>query len=221
VQITGLGTPIFQKCVDKLLQIHALVTSYMPDGSLEPYSLPFLEGHPCLDVSTRYFTSRIDDPMGEIVPFSNYVDPRGDLQSVMMTNDNLFHGVDNKVLYYRLVQDQDTERPRCAQFALMMWTILTAMYSFATFDPAKFKIGDIVEIQLSVTVAAVKDGRFKMIPQLRSLAQLDSTHRQVRVQHNKSILLLMISTGSNSQTHEVHIISKPSNQNQHQTQSRL
>jgi hypothetical protein len=110
LQITGLGTPTFQSYVDKLLQIHSLFQRHVPEGSLMSFPQPSLEGYPCADFSTRYFTSRRDEPMGEATPFSKTVDPKGVLLSMM--GDDLFHGVENQVLYYSIRKDGDGDTPR-------------------------------------------------------------------------------------------------------------
>jgi hypothetical protein len=49
------------------------------------------------------------------------------------------------------------------------------MYRFAAIDPVQFKVGDIVEIQMTVTVVPACHDTFKHSFQLRSLALLDSS----------------------------------------------
>jgi hypothetical protein len=108
VRITGLGTSNFQACIDNMLWIHELFASHMPEGSLEAFSIPNMEQFPCMDFSTRYFTSRREDPMGEVVPFQKHVDPKSTLQSISI--GDLFHGQDNKVLYYTLLKDDTRDK---------------------------------------------------------------------------------------------------------------
>jgi hypothetical protein len=57
---------------------------------------------------------------------------------------------------------------------------------FTITDPARFRIGDLVEIQMTVVAVPVKGGRFKMITQLRTLAQLDC-----HFSHVKSLIFIM------------------------------
>jgi len=57
----------------------------------------FLE-HTTLDIGTRYFTSRKDDPVGPSTPFDHSVDPKGILASI--DDDKYFYGSDNVVQYY-------------------------------------------------------------------------------------------------------------------------
>jgi hypothetical protein len=52
---------------------------------------------------------------------------------------------------------------------------------FTITDPARFRIGDLVELQMNIVAVPVKGGHFKMISQLRTLAQLDCHFSHVRV----------------------------------------
>ena len=47
------------------------------------------------------------------------------------------------------------------------------------FDPAKFRLGDIVEVQLSFIALPVRGEKYRMKSILRSLALLDNTHSEV------------------------------------------
>ena len=46
-------------------------------------------------------------------------------------------------------------------------------------DPVAFKIGDIVELQMTSIVIPVRDGRYKMLLQLHSIALLNGGLSQV------------------------------------------
>ena len=62
-----------------------------------------------VELSTRYFTSRRDDPHGIATPFDKSIDQNGILSS--MSNDKYFRGEDNKVHYYALEQgDEESSR---------------------------------------------------------------------------------------------------------------
>jgi len=101
VQLTGLSTPSFQTCIDNLQHIHTAFGRQVPEGELESIQTATFLDHPCVDIATRYYTSRREDPTGTTVPFSSDVDPNGILQA--MVTDDHFHGVDNQVLYYTLI----------------------------------------------------------------------------------------------------------------------
>ena len=72
---------------------------------MEPLTLGQFGHLDTIEVATRYFTSRRDDPFGVAVPFNRHVDPKHILTN--MSNDKYFHGEDNRVLYYALRHNPD------------------------------------------------------------------------------------------------------------------
>ena len=88
-----------------------MFSRHVPEGTLEPFQTSEFLTHPCIDVATRYFTSRREDPTGETVPFSPTVDPKGILES--LSTDDHFHGVDNQVLYYSLIASTKNNQHQC------------------------------------------------------------------------------------------------------------
>lgn len=50
---------------------------------------------------------------------------------------------------------------------------------FIEVDPGRFRVGDIVEIQITIIAVPIRNNKFKMITQLRSLALLDGTFTDV------------------------------------------
>ena len=77
-----------------------MLSCEFPKRTLEEFRPDCFTTYSSLDLATRYFTSRRDDPYSPIVPFSHSVDPKGILSS--METDIYFHGADNAVLYYML-----------------------------------------------------------------------------------------------------------------------
>ena len=67
---------------------------------MDPFNVGRSREFNTVDFTTRYFTSRRDDPHGIEMPFDPMVDPNRILGS--MKNDTHFHSEDNKVLYYAL-----------------------------------------------------------------------------------------------------------------------
>lgn len=49
---------------------------------------------------------------------------------------------------------------------------LTISSSFTKADPTEFRVGDIVEVQMTVVAVPIRNNRFKVINQLRSVALL-------------------------------------------------
>jgi len=52
---------------------------------------------------------------------------------------------------------------------------------FFEVDPARFRVGDIVEVQITIAAVPIKNNKFKMISQLRCLALLDGTFTDVSI----------------------------------------
>jgi hypothetical protein len=98
VQLTGFDCPTFVTYIDKLRQLHDMFGRHVPEGKLQPLSIDDFQAFNCLNIATRYFSSRHDNPHGASVPFTRSIDPRGILRN--MTVDQYFHGEDNEVQYY-------------------------------------------------------------------------------------------------------------------------
>ena len=98
VKMTGLGTPAFQDCIGNIQRLSQILSRQVPEGHMDTFQHSNFLEHPALDIGTRYFTSRKDDPMGPSAPFEDSVDPKGILAS--MADDKYFYGADNIVLYY-------------------------------------------------------------------------------------------------------------------------
>jgi hypothetical protein len=56
--------------------------------------------------------------MGEVVPFQKHVDPKSTLQS--LSTGDLFHGQDNKVIYYTLLKDDTGGKHKYIYFCLTL-----------------------------------------------------------------------------------------------------
>ena len=103
IQLTGLNTPLFNLCIESLVNIHGKFSRKLTVDGFEPFKVDSFGSFPCLNISTRYFTSRKDDSQSLAIPFNPAVDPRGILAS--MSTTAYFHGEDNQVLYYAAVPD--------------------------------------------------------------------------------------------------------------------
>ncbi|KAF8076944.1 hypothetical protein FPV67DRAFT_1406351, partial [Lyophyllum atratum] len=164
IGISGLGTATFDAALRSTAEIYGLFDRQFSVGALESFATANSNrsGEDTLDASNRYFTSARDASPDEIVPFGKDVDPKGILQA--MTGDGLEHTEDNEVLYFfrRMCDDG----------------------KFRQASPQAFRIGDIVEIQVSFIVVPLKGERFKMMTVLRSIALIDGTFSKVRLDSN-------------------------------------
>ncbi|KIM78013.1 hypothetical protein PILCRDRAFT_75994, partial [Piloderma croceum F 1598] len=93
------------------------------------------------------------------IPFDEETDPKRVLAN--LANKHWFHGADNEVVYYHFIPDA------------------SPINRYHPVAPVRFRIGDIVEAQMSCVVVPLKGEKFKMIHQLHLLALLDATYTQV------------------------------------------
>ncbi|KAF8068805.1 hypothetical protein FPV67DRAFT_1414586, partial [Lyophyllum atratum] len=149
ISISGLGAASFEAAMQSASEVYGLFDREFVDGALESFATSDRSGEDTLDASNRYFTSGRDALPDEGVPFSKDVDPKGILQA--MTGEGYVHTEDNEVLYFHRRIRHEPLRPQA------------------------FRIGDIVEIQVSFIVVPMKGERYKMMTVLRSIALIDGT----------------------------------------------
>lgn len=98
VHLTGLGTPQFASFIGTLEQLREIYSREVPEGALDAAPASHYHQQPTIDISTRYLTSRTEDPSGKAKPFGSGVDPKGIL--ARLAGDTHFHGEENQVLYF-------------------------------------------------------------------------------------------------------------------------
>ena len=166
----------------------------VPEASLEPWTLTtasMAQGS-IFEASNRYFTPKCDAPDMEPVPISPLIDPRGILEN--LKKETFLHGEENQVYYYQAQESasRGTKRYKAHIFEGRSHAD-EQMQSMEAANPQIFRVGDIVEAQVSFIVVPIKANKHKMIVVLRSVALLDGTFSQVRnvieQQHLKSSLV--------------------------------
>ncbi|KIM79400.1 hypothetical protein PILCRDRAFT_10521 [Piloderma croceum F 1598] len=70
VELSGLDCDKFKTCVDTLRDLHQIFVRLVPEGDMEPLAFSQFHGLDTVEFSTRYFTSRHDDPNGTAIPFN-------------------------------------------------------------------------------------------------------------------------------------------------------
>lgn len=116
VQLTGLGTPIFQTCIDNIQQIHMIFAHHMTEGAMEDLELSTFQDAPCITTTARYLTSRREDPHSPAVRIPRSIDPKGILAG---TSGDYFYGQDNEVLYYSMISMFSAKPTRCVEYYLL------------------------------------------------------------------------------------------------------
>ncbi|KAF8873003.1 hypothetical protein BD779DRAFT_1452340, partial [Infundibulicybe gibba] len=160
ITITGLGSPTFEYAINAAVDISRMFDRQFPEGKMEPWTAPTTdEGQSCIELSNRYFTPKRDAPRMIHIPFPESVDPHGILER--MTKGEYIHGEENVVEYYTCSREGSGEE------------------RFQAAKPHVFRIGDLVEAQVSFAVVPLKGGKCKMLCILRSIALLDGQFVQV------------------------------------------
>ncbi|KAF8890904.1 hypothetical protein BD779DRAFT_1671044 [Infundibulicybe gibba] len=91
------------------------------------------------------------------IPFGASIDPHGYLES--MVKHGYVHGEDNVVEYY--TQD------------------VGGGNSFSKAKPQVFRVGDLVDVQVSFVVVELRQQMFKMVPVLHTIALVDGNFTQM------------------------------------------
>ncbi|KII92316.1 hypothetical protein PLICRDRAFT_50712 [Plicaturopsis crispa FD-325 SS-3] len=154
VSLTGFGEEGFHNSIDSVIAIHDTFSRQFKEGELEAWYPSTFKGHPTMEIANRYFT-----PCGhggatlDIIPFPYTEDPQGTLQS--LTGSALKHTAENSVSYYERVPTSN---------------------KMVEAAPYYFRVGDIVEAQISFKVVPLKGGKRKMLMVMRALAIMDRKH---------------------------------------------
>jgi len=78
---------------------------------------------------------------------------------------------------------------RVAQNKRYYLFFITLLTRFFEVDPIQFRVGDIVEVQITVVAVPIRSNKFKMITQLRCLALLNGTFTDVSILYQDQITI--------------------------------
>ncbi|KIM72994.1 hypothetical protein PILCRDRAFT_81471, partial [Piloderma croceum F 1598] len=169
VHITGLNDPLFVKALENLAAIprgtcaqnplhNNIFERHVDKNDFDHWSPISHATNTAIEFRNQYFTYRHDDPHALSVPLTQNVDPTGQLAT--LAGPDLFHGEDNVVVY-------------CAKLA--------GSSKFKPISPCAIRVGDIIEVQMSLLLTPIKNGRFKMIIVLRGIAILNTSFTDVSI----------------------------------------
>ncbi|KIM72485.1 hypothetical protein PILCRDRAFT_81820 [Piloderma croceum F 1598] len=161
ITISGMGSEYLNKAMDNIMQIHKLFNRQHKDDQLELWQPSAYEDSYGIDASNHYFSARKDNPGSRAIPFLPMVDPKGTLTGLSSSMMNFVHTQENQVQYYEYVADT------------------SGIKGYESTDPNKFRIGDIVEVQLLFVVVPVKENKYRLILVMHALALLDCTQSKV------------------------------------------
>lgn len=191
ISLTGLGTATFTNALDAAHEIHQQFDRQFEEGVLERWSCSSADNaSPCIDISNRYLTPAKEAGGTDETPFHKGVDPKGILQSMANGDGSIsyMHTEDNQVRYFNMHRDTEGNRKLVYQIKDQDNSSHTFWGGrFVSCEPQMFRIGDIVQVQISFVVIPIKGGRRKMLTVLRSIALLDGTFSKQITNSNTQI----------------------------------
>ena len=106
ISLNGMGTPLFNMCVENVSQGYVILARQIARTRLAPHSIvDAYDGTPSLNFSDRYFTPKKDAPTAKSVPISKEIDPLGTLTTI--AGEAFVHTEENVVHYYKRTKDAD------------------------------------------------------------------------------------------------------------------
>ncbi|KAK7027424.1 hypothetical protein VNI00_015260 [Paramarasmius palmivorus] len=152
ILLTGFNSPAFTNAIEGLTRIVGHLRSSVRE--YKPFTVSgSTGGYQTLDVYNRYFTSKRFATDEQHISFSKDIDPNGILEE--LRGDSFVHTADNVVEYYQ---------------------------RFREVQPSRIKNGDLVEVQLTVSLVETCTGKGRLTNMryvtkiaLRSITLLDET----------------------------------------------
>jgi hypothetical protein len=141
-----------------------------------------LGNHTTLEMGNRYFTPIKNNQNSEPLILSSEIDPHGYMAKAAA--GRYVHCEENVVRYYTKEKINKNHYRYFFYFYFFTEKVLTLelLISFIETNPSHFRVGDIVEVEVSfllVPFGPIRDGYFKSSMVLRGIALLDETVTQV------------------------------------------
>ncbi|KAF8240311.1 hypothetical protein L208DRAFT_1546952, partial [Tricholoma matsutake] len=159
ITLTGHGSPAFTSALQGVKEIHKRFDRQFPEGTLEARAEDssgnvYTES---IVLSNRYLTPASEAGGLKGIPFQPGVDPKGILWDMAQGDRTraYIHTEENQVQYYTAHRDGTGHR------------------RYEMCEPQTFRIGDIVQAQLTFVVIPMRGGKRKMLSILRSIALID------------------------------------------------
>ncbi|KAF7976041.1 hypothetical protein HWV62_7944 [Athelia sp. TMB] len=155
VRLTGLGDKQFHGAIDGLVNIATFMGQNLERGEVEGWAPARFRCWEAIEASNRYFVHQNSEGDMVSVPLSAGVDPDGVLATI--AGEEWVHTEDNTVSYYRASTDGEGKQ------------------KYETIKPGEFRLGDLVEAQISAIAVKrrVRGDVYSMKLVLRALTMLD------------------------------------------------
>ncbi|KAF9050079.1 hypothetical protein BJ165DRAFT_1525368 [Panaeolus papilionaceus] len=157
VQLTGLGHPKYNAMVQRIDQVVGKFKEKMAPLNIRAWDKVQYEGQLALDMHSRYFTRRQDDPAGIHETFSESVDPLHILED--SRGADFISTSENKVQYC-----SKEGRPN-------------GQIRYSKCNPGDFMEGDLVEADVAFACFRVQQNEYRLYLIIRILAKISSELR--------------------------------------------
>ena len=209
VRITGLDQPMFAKVIETITGVENMFARHVDKNNINEWAPSTYTSHQAIEVHSRYFTFRNDDPRSPSVPLGWHIDPTGKLGA--MAGNDLFHSKDNVVLYRTKVSGST----KCKRGGGQLFTAFDFPNDrFKPVIPNVIQIGDIVEVQMSILLAPTNNHRFKTTLKLSAIGILETKYTDVSAAQKNRISHQLLTNAKDASTRRTTQSPVASNRNQ-------
>ena len=178
VVLIGIRTPTFMNTAEAVQDIHSCFDRQFQEGALKDLQGPKHVNQ--LSMSNRYFMLACEANEMQAVAFLPGVDPTKILHGMAQEDSSCtyIHMEDNQVHYYKTHRDKAgvIRSVSSAINHVRNWWII---YRYKRCEPQVFRVGDIIEAQVSFIAILIKGGQRKMLTVLWSLALIKANFKKV------------------------------------------
>ncbi|KAJ7734603.1 hypothetical protein B0H16DRAFT_1731670 [Mycena metata] len=167
-EISGLNTMTFAEAMGNLSIIGQKFGEHLPGVDVTNGD-GFSGLSTTFSASNRIFTSRGEAPHEQDNAFHEGLDPLGHMAK--LKNGELIHAPENMVKYYKRIQRKGTN-----------------CFGYEEHLPGGFKIGDIVEMQVSFVAIASGHSKVKVTSRLQAMTLLDHTFAKDAATERRAVL---------------------------------
>jgi len=179
--ISGLNIPQFENGIRNLGVLHDILARQFPEGQLESWVPGVSGGSMIFEASNRLFTPAYDMGPGAAIDFPVEWDVGRKLQTL---GGDKFQFTEDNLVFYRMRNiEDDIERCECLTAIVLERRLIPMVINRShAIPPAKFRLGDIVEMEFLVTAVRVGKERYRMLVKLKGLTLVDDSCSKVSSQ---------------------------------------
>ncbi|KAJ7822233.1 hypothetical protein B0H13DRAFT_2376771 [Mycena leptocephala] len=152
-ELCGLETETFAIAKAKIAEIKQRFAEHLCNAVFQIASEKVGPFGSTVTATNRFFTCKRDAPTEQDGEFEDGVDPMGVLSR--LKTEDLIHAAENRVKYFKLIIGDENTKPQYVQTG-----------------PGSFKVGDVVEMQMSFIAIKMNNGRIKITHRLQALSLL-------------------------------------------------